>query len=104
MIQVILTKISRFGRVSVISVNNMQTLTNALFFAPRWETFGGVNYKINDHFDIGLTAVNFLNQTGAKGAISGAELITDASAYYDQLLVGSYIRPFTLEASLNFRF
>jgi hypothetical protein len=79
-------------------------LTNALFFAPRWETFGGVNYKINDHFDIGLTAVNFLNQTGAKGAISGAELITDASAYYDQLLVGSYIRPFTLEASLNFRF
>lgn len=79
-------------------------LTNALYFAPRWETFGGVNYKINDHFDIGLTAVNFLNQTGAKGTINGAELITDASAYYDQLLVGSYIRPFTLEASLNFRF
>jgi len=78
--------------------------TNALFFAPRWETFGGVNYKINNHFDIGLTAVNFLNQTGAKGTINGAELITDASAYYDQLLVGSYIRPFTLEASLNFRF
>ena len=24
-------------------------LTNALYFAPRWETFGGVNYKINDH-------------------------------------------------------
>lgn len=79
-------------------------LTNALYFAPRWETFGGINYKINDHFDIGLTAVNFLNQTGAKGTINGAELITDASAYYDQLLVGSYIRPFTLEASLNFRF
>ncbi len=79
-------------------------LTNALYFAPRWETFGGVNYKINKHFDIGLTAVNFLNQTGAKGTINGAELITDASAYYDQLLVGSYIRPFTLEASLNFRF
>lgn len=79
-------------------------LTNALYFAPRWETFGGVNYKINDHFDIGLTAVNFLNQTGAKGTINGAELITDASAYYDKLLVGSYIRPFTLEASLNFRF
>ncbi|MFC0778834.1 TonB-dependent receptor [Flavobacterium sp. HJSW_4] len=79
-------------------------LTNALYFAPRWETFGGVNYKINKHFDIGLTAVNFLNQTGAKGTINGAELITDASQYYDQLLVGSYIRPFTLEASLNFRF
>ncbi|WP_316832485.1 hypothetical protein [Pedobacter aquatilis] len=79
-------------------------LTNALYFAARWETFGGVNYKINKHFDIGLTAVNFLNQTGAKGTINGAELITDASAYYNQLLVGSYIRPFTVEASLNFKF
>lgn len=78
--------------------------TNALFFDARWETFGGVNYKINNHFDIGVTAVNFLNQTGAKGTINGAELITDASPYYDRLLVGSYIRPFTLEASLNFRF
>ncbi|MBE5319814.1 TonB-dependent receptor [Pedobacter sp. MR2016-19] len=79
-------------------------LTNALYFAARWETFGGVNYKINKHFDFGVTAVNFLNQTGAKGTINGAELITDASAYYNQLLVGSYIRPFTVEASLNFRF
>lgn len=79
-------------------------LTNALYFAARWETFGGVNYKINKHFNFGVTAVNFLNQTGAKGTINGAELITDASAYYNQLLVGSYIRPFTVEASLNFRF
>lgn len=79
-------------------------LTNALYFAARWETFGGLNYKINKHFDLGLTAVNFLNQTGAKGTINGAELITDASAYYNQLLVGSYIRPFTVEASLNFKF
>ncbi|KGO92267.1 TonB-dependent receptor [Flavobacterium subsaxonicum WB 4.1-42 = DSM 21790] len=79
-------------------------LTNALYFDDRWETFGGVNYQINDHLDFGVTAVNFLNQTGAKGTINGAELITDASQYYDQTLVGSYIRPFTLEASLNFRF
>lgn len=79
-------------------------LTNALYFAARWETFGGVNYKINDHFDLGLTAVNFLNQRGAKGTINGAELITDPSPYYGQIMAGSYIRPFTLEASLNFRF
>ncbi|MCC9138461.1 hypothetical protein ACFSKU_11025 [Pontibacter silvestris] len=79
-------------------------LTNALYFEPRWETFGGVNYKINEHFDAGLTAVNFLNQRGAKGTINGAELITDPTPYYGQLLVGSYIRPFTLEGSLNFKF
>ncbi len=78
--------------------------TNVLFFAPRWETFGGANYRINNHFDIGVTVVNFLNQRGASGSITGAELITDPSPYYDKYLTGSYIRPFTLEASLNFRF
>lgn len=79
-------------------------LTNALYFAPRWENFGGVNYTFNKHLNLGLTAVNFLNQTGAKGTIYGAELITDASSYYNTLMTGSYIRPFTLEASLNFKF
>ncbi|MCC9169071.1 hypothetical protein [Pontibacter harenae] len=79
-------------------------LTNVLYFQPRWETFGGVNYEFNEHFNAGLTAVNFLNQRGAKGTINGAELITDPSPYYGKLLVGSYIRPFTLEGSLNFKF
>lgn len=79
-------------------------LTNALYFADRWETFGGVNYKLNDHIDLGATVVNFLNQRGAKGTINGAELINDASAYYGQLLTGSYIRPFTVQASVKFHF
>lgn len=79
-------------------------LTNVLFFAPRWETFGGINYKINDHFDIGATVVNFLNQRGVSGSISGSELITDPTPYNDRLMVGTFIRPFTVEASINFRF
>ncbi|WPQ63621.1 hypothetical protein SIO70_01930 [Chitinophaga sancti] len=33
----------------------------------------------------------------------GAELITDASSYYNSLMTGAYIRPFTLEVSLNFK-
>lgn len=79
-------------------------LTNVLFFAPRWETFGGINYKINDHIDIGATVVNFLNQRGVRGSISGAELITDPAPYDNRVMVGSFIRPLTLEASVNFRF
>lgn len=79
-------------------------LTNALFFAPHWETFGGASYKLNKKMDLGVNVVNFLNQRGAKGTINGAELFTDASPYYNTVMTGSYIRPFTMEASLNFRF
>ena len=73
-------------------------------FAPRWENFGGVNYKFNDHLNFGLTLVNFLNQVGAKGTINGAELIEDPEPYYGRLLTASYIRPFTAQLSVGFKF
>ncbi|WBL24969.1 TonB-dependent receptor [Zunongwangia sp. HGR-M22] len=79
-------------------------INNALTFAPRWENFGGVNYKYNDHLNFGLTLVNFLNQVGAKGTINGAELKNDPSEYYGNLLTSSYIRPFTAQLSVNFNF
>lgn len=79
-------------------------LTNALFFKGWWETFAGVNYQFNKSVGGGLTVVNPLNQRGAKGTINGTELATDASPYYGQLLTSSYIRPFTVEASVNFKF
>ncbi|TDO24479.1 TonB-dependent receptor [Pedobacter duraquae] len=79
-------------------------LTNVLYFKSRWETFAGTTYKINKNFDFGVTVVNPLNQRGASGTISGAELITDPSSYYNTILNGSYIRPFTVEGTLNFHF
>ncbi|EAQ49100.1 hypothetical protein MED217_06841 [Leeuwenhoekiella blandensis MED217] len=79
-------------------------LTNALYFAERWETFGGINYKYNEHISLGATVVNFLNQRGAKGTINGAELITEPDPYYGRLLTGSYIRPFTVQASVTINF
>lgn len=79
-------------------------LTNALYFAPRWETFGGVNYTVNKNINIGATVINFLNQRGASGTINGAELITDASPYYGKLLTGTYIMPLTGQLSINFNF
>ncbi|UII27495.1 hypothetical protein LVD15_03420 [Fulvivirga maritima] len=80
------------------------SLTNVLYFKARWENFGGIDYKVNDHIDVGATVVNFLNQRGAKGTINGSELITDPSQYYGQLLTSSYIRPFTVQASVNIHF
>lgn len=79
-------------------------LTNVLYFQPRWETFGGVNYAHNKNWNMGLTVVNFLNQRGAKGTINGSELITDPSPYYGKLLTGSYIMPFTLQLTTTISF
>lgn len=79
-------------------------LTNVLYFAPRWETFGGANYTFNKNINVGATVINFLNQRGASGTINGAELITDASPYYGKLLTGSYIMPLTFQFSVNFNF
>ncbi|MFP3835193.1 TonB-dependent receptor [Chryseobacterium sp. SIMBA_028] len=79
-------------------------LTNVLYFAPRWETFGGVNYTVNKNINVGATVINFLNQRGASGTINGAELITDANPYYGKLLTGTYIMPFTAQFSINFNF
>lgn len=80
------------------------SITNALYFAPRWETFGGVNYTVNKNINIGATVINFLNQRGASGTINGAELITDESQYYGRLLTGTYIMPLTGQLSVSFNF
>lgn len=79
-------------------------LTNQLYFKGWWETFAGTNYQANKNIGVGLTVVNLLSQNGAKGTINGAELITDPSPYYNRVMTASYIRPFTVEASINFKF
>lgn len=81
-------------------------LTNALFFNGRWETFGGINWNVNKHLDLGCTVVNFLNQKGASGTINGAELLSkeDSGKYKNYYMSGSYLRPFTVEFSATLRF
>ena len=81
-------------------------LTNALYFNGRWETFGGVNWKVNKHLSLGATVVNFLNQKGASGTINGAELLSkeEAGNFKDHYMSGNYLRPFTLEFSASLSF
>lgn len=81
-------------------------IKNAYYFSGRWETFGGVNWKVNKHLALSGTVINFLNQTGAKGSIAGAELVDkdQAAAYNGRWMAGSYIRPFTVELSANITF
>lgn len=85
-------------------------LSNALYFNGRWESFGGFNYEVNKTLTLNATFINFLGQTGAKGSIDGAELLTkeelasNPERYQNVLMTGSYIRPFTFELSANIKF
>ena len=81
-------------------------LSNALYFNGHWETFGGVNYQVNDKLSLGATVINFLNQTGATGTIAGSELIQkdEADNFKNTWMAGKYIRPFTLEFSASIKF
>lgn len=81
-------------------------IKNAYYFNGRWETFGGINWTVNKHLALSATVINFLNQTGAKGSIAGAELVDkkDAASYNGHWMAGSYIRPFTVELAASIRF
>lgn len=81
-------------------------LTNSLTFKGRWETFAGLNYKLGKNLEFSATVVNLLNQRGAKGSISGADLYTEEEAanMEGRILSGTYIRPFTVEFGMKYRF
>lgn len=78
--------------------------TNTLYFNGWWESFGGVNYNLNKHVNLGLNVVNIFNQRGATGSIGAADLVTDVSQYKNFLMSGSYIRPFEVSLSTTINF
>ena len=81
-------------------------LTNSLSFKGRWETFAGASYNVNKSLELSASAVNLLNQRGAQGTISGADLFTadEAKNMEGAILSGTYIRPFTVEFGLKYKF
>ncbi|MCQ2147130.1 MAG: hypothetical protein MJZ16_06390 [Bacteroidales bacterium] len=78
--------------------------TNSLFFKGRLETFGGIDYRLSSKCKVSLNVINILNQKGASGLISSADLVTDASGFKDYLMSGTFIRPFTIELGINLDF
>lgn len=80
---------------------------NTLDLEGRWETFAGANYSINKNFDVNVTVVNLLNQRGASGSVpDGDLLLTNEAAEQKEgsIMSGTYIRPFTVEFGVKFRF
>lgn len=79
-------------------------MPNNVYFNGHWETFGGIDFKYNQHISASLNLINILNQSGANGTIAAADLMTDTSLLNHYLMSGSYIRPFTMELSLRLAF
>lgn len=74
-------------------------LSNALWFNGHWGTFAGVKWNATNKLSFNLGVVNFLNQKGASGTISGSELIgpEEAKRFNGYVMSGRYLRPFTVE-------
>lgn len=78
--------------------------TNYACFSGHWETFGGVDWQCLDNLKISLSFVNILCQSGSKGSIDVADTIESASELKGYVMAGSYIRPFTADISLTYKF
>lgn len=78
--------------------------TNSLYYNGRWETFAGIDCKLTERCRLSLNVINWLNQKGASGSITSADLVEDASGYTNYLMSGTFIRPFTLEFGVNLDF
>lgn len=84
-------------------------LSNSLYYAAHWETFGGFNLKYNN-FEFSTKFTNLLNQKGVNGRIGGTDLYSQKDI--DNLFANgnrpiyaaSYIRPFTAEFGINYKF
>lgn len=79
-------------------------LTNSIYYKGWWENFGGFEYRPNRKVEFKLQVVNFLNQIGVKGAINGADQLTDSSQLLGRKIVAGVIRPRTFELTVNFKF
>jgi hypothetical protein len=82
---------------------------NTIYYAPRWETFAGLNYAYSPKIEFGATVVNPLNQRGAQGKIDELDLysqdqVNDVIINGNPYLSGTYIRPFTVEFSVTCKF
>lgn len=78
--------------------------TNVFFYKGWIENFGGLDYRVNSRIDLKLQVTNFLDQPGVKGAIQGADQITDVTPFINRKIAAGAIRPRTVELTVNIKF
>ncbi len=77
--------------------------TNQYNYEPRWENFGGLEYRLSRKAMLKFQVTNFLDQKGVKGQMQGADQITD-DRFVGRSVVAGSIRPRTFELSLDLKF
>ena len=78
--------------------------TNLAYFNGHWETFAGVNWKVGKGVSLSLNMVNLLFDKGAKGSIDAVDTISDPEKLKNLVLAGTYIRPFTVDLMVTYKF
>jgi hypothetical protein len=78
-------------------------ITNSFEYAPWWENFAGIDYRLSREVDFKLQIVNFLNQKGINGGLQGADQIKDSSPYIGRTIVAGGMRPRTIEFTVNLK-
>ncbi len=78
--------------------------TNYAYFNSRIETFGGIDWDCRKDTKISLSMVNLLGQGGVKGSIDIADTIDDPSELAGYVMAGTFIRPFTVELTVTYKF
>ena len=80
------------------------TRTNLAWFNGHWETFAGVDWQVIKSLKLSVNVVNALFKDGAKGSMAFADTDTDSSKLVGRLMSGTYIRPFTVDFMLTYKF
>lgn len=78
--------------------------TNYAYFNGRFETFGGIDWDWRKDCKVSLSFVNILGQGGVKGTIDIADTIDDPSALEGYVMAGTFIRPFSVDLSITYKF
>lgn len=78
--------------------------TNLAYFNGHWETFAGVNWKLGKGVDLSFNVVNLLFDKGAQGSIDSVDTISDPEKLKNMVLAGTYIRPFTVDMMVTYKF
>ena len=78
--------------------------TNTISYKGWWETFLGVDWKVNRYLSLKGQVRNLLNQKGVQGSLVGGEQITNESQMIGKGFVAEQIRPRCVEVSASFNF
>ena len=78
--------------------------TNTISYKGWWETFCGIDWKVNRYLSLKGQVRNVLNQKGVQGSLVGGEQITDESQMIGKGFVAEQIRPRCVEVSASFNF